>query len=200
MEKLDQLTSSIQNKLNIALSSLTGQTINIALKHHEVVPISSINACINTSEQVIAVYIPIIGEVKGDLFVLLSTSSAYRLADTMLKQPMGSTQVFTDITSSAIKELGNITSGVIVTEMANLLKMSLMLTVPNLASGQAGAIIDHVLIDYTENSMDCLLIDFPFTIDTLQIAGNFLIMFDHSSSDKIAKNIMPLNQTPGAQS
>lgn len=190
VDQLNQLVKQIQGRLNDALLSLTRKPVNIKLKTSGLMPITEAHKLLdNVPGQVTAVYIPIIGDIIGDIFVFLPGEMANNIADLLIGKLPGTTRVIGEFESSALKEFGNITFGVIVTELANSLKMPMMLTVPNLATDMASALMDQVLIEYWENSPDMLAIQMPFVIENVILEGNFIILFDKKSSDLISSKL-----------
>lgn len=193
---LSALTTPLQEKLNSALSNLTRQQVNLSLKNCGVTSITKVHDVVmSPNDSTTAIYIPIMGDVTGDIFVLLPQHTAGMLADLMIGNPVGSTTIISEFEKSALKELGNITTGVIVTEIANQLKLSMMLTVPNLATDMVGALIDQVLIEYGEISDELLALNFPFQIKALDhnIDGAFVLFFDKPSTDIIHQKISQLS-------
>ncbi|KKR36213.1 MAG: hypothetical protein UT66_C0001G0037 [candidate division CPR2 bacterium GW2011_GWC1_39_9] len=98
-----------------------------------------------------------------------------------------------------MKEFGNITFGVIITEIANALHVPIMLTVPNLATGMANALFDQVLIEYGETAMDMLAVQMPFRIENVNSEGTFLILFDKKSSDTIGVKLANDQSSPSLE-
>jgi len=194
-ESLNLLTTEIQTKLNDAIASIINKDINFEIKEHGVLTISEVHSLVSSStSHVTTVYIPLMGDVVGDIFLFLPDQSANYMADLMLGNDKGKTKVLSDFESSALKELGNITTGVIVTELANSLKLSMMLTTPNLATDMAGALVDQVLVQYGETSNDLLAIDFEFSVVSEEVEGSFLILFDNETSEEIRKKIKKLKK------
>jgi chemotaxis protein CheC len=197
---LSRLTAALQTKLSEALTNLTRQQVSLSLDKCGIVSIIKMHEWLKKPEEAITtVYIPIMGEVTGDIFVFLPIESAQALSDLMMGQPVGTTSFISEFEASALKELGNITTGVIVTEIANMLKISMMLTVPNLATDMAGALIDQVLIEYGETADQLLAFNFPFTISVQEktIMGSFILFFDKASSDTINQKLTSPNATGG---
>lgn len=196
--ELAVLTAGLQEKLNQAMANLTHQPVQLSLQEGGLISIKEVHQLVAGSEQAsTAIYIPIMGEVTGDIFLFMPQLAAQATADLMIGNPVGTTTMITDFESSALKEMGNITTGVIVTEIANLLKISMMLTVPNLATDMIGALIDQVLIEYGETADELLILRFPFVItkETASIEGSFVLFFDKVSSDLIMKAIKNIGGT-----
>ena len=194
--QFEQLNTQIQDRLNLALTNLLHKEISLEVGKCVILPIIEVHDDIlnQTETYVMAVYIPIIGDVTGDVFTILPVQSANTVADLMIGNPLGTTNYIGEFETSALKEMGNIATGVIVTEIANMLSISMMLTIPNLANDMAGALIDQVLIEYGANSNDLLAIEFPFKVKDLDINGNFLMLFDQHSSEAITQKLESLNK------
>lgn len=200
ISELTSLTTSLQQKLNEAMHSLTRQAVNLSLQESGVLTIPEVHSWLNSPNQAYtAVYVPIMGEVTGDIFVFLPEQSALALADIMIGNPIGTTSIISEFEGSALKEMGNITTGVIVTEIANALKMSMMLTTPNLATDMVTALVDQVLIEYGEISEKLLALKFPFEIapEGTKIEGSFVLFFDKASSDLITQKLSSNNSSQG---
>lgn len=200
ISELTSLTTSLQQKLNEAMHSLTRQAVNLSLQESGVLTIPEVHSWLNSPNQAYtAVYVPIMGEVTGDIFVFLPEQSALALADIMIGNPIGTTSIISEFEGSALKEMGNITTGVIVTEIANALKMSMMLTTPNLATDMVTALVDQVLIEYGEISEKLLALKFPFEItpEGSKIEGSFVLFFDKASSDLITQKLSSNNSSQG---
>ena len=189
-QQLNQSISSIQPKLNSALASITRQEVNLSLKECSISSLSAVHSMVGDQQSnVTTIYIPIMGDVTGDIFLFLNTDSAAKIADLMIGNEPGTTQILTDFEQSALKEMGNITTGVIVTALANATGLSMMLTTPNLATDMATALVDQVLIEYGEAADDLLVIDYPFIIEGIEAQGNFLLLFDKDSSATISNSM-----------
>jgi chemotaxis protein CheC len=190
----DSLIAIIQDKVNSAVATLVNRPITLTIEHHGIIQIPEVhNRVSQMSGQVTTVYIPLTGEVYGDIFLFLPGSSAPAMADLMLNNPAGTTKVISEFESSALKEMGNITSGSIVTELANSLHLSMMLTTPNLATDMPGALVDQVLIQYGEISNDLLAIELSFSIPDNEVSGSFFLLFDQESSETIRGKIGELH-------
>jgi chemotaxis protein CheC len=195
--QLDELIIKIQNNLNEALRSITRKPVCLELKHSGIMQITEAQSLLeNIQGQVTAVYIPIINDVIGDIFVFLPVELAHNIADILIGNEPGTTKVVGDFESSALKEFGNITFGVIITQLANALNLPMMLTVPNLATDNASALLDQVLIEYGETANDMLAIQMPFTIENVANEGSFIMLFDKKSSDMISSKLVESKTNP----
>ena len=187
---LDGLANILQQKLSGALSSVVGQPVSLQLGHFGLVPLGEIQRMAGQAS-VTAIYIPLMGDLVGDIFLFLDSVGSVVLADLMMGNAPGKTSAIGEFEASALKELGNITSGVIVSELANQLKLSIILTVPNLVSDFAQAVIDQVLIAYSENDSEALAVYLPFVIEGHAASGSFLLLFDKKGFERISTQLAP---------
>ena len=195
VSNLDSLAGTLQEKLSKALSSVVGQPVSLQLGHFGLVPLHEIQQMAGQSS-VTAIYIPLMGDLLGDIFLFLDSVTAVVFADMMMGNEVGKTTAIGEFESSALKELGNITSGVIVTELANQLKLSIILTIPNLVTDFAQAVIDQVLISYAENDSEALAIYLPFTVEGHAAAGSFLLLFDKAGFERITARLAVIQPEP----
>lgn len=201
IEKLNILTSKLQGRLSDAISSLVNQKVTLEMKQSGIIGVTEVHDLVSRPDQnVTTIYIPIMGDVTGDIFLFLNDNSANNVADLMIGNELGTTHLLTDFEESALKELGNIATGVIVTDMANDLNLSLMLTVPNIATDMVGALVDQVLVEYSESGNEILSVVFPFSIPSIDVQGGFLLLFDKSASDLIREKLQVTNQSVSGDS
>ncbi len=185
---LSGLATVLQEKLSAGLASVVRQPVQLNLGHLGQVPLSEISKIIGVAS-LASIYIPLVGDIVGDIFLFVSASEAAILVDLMMGNASGTTTTLGEFEASALKELGNISSGVIISEMANRLHLSIMLTVPNYTDDYAGAVIDQVIISYAETGSDAYAIHLPFTVEGHVVSGFFLILFDKPGLDTILSKI-----------
>ena len=187
---IQQLTASLEPKLKSATASLLQQEVELNLQKTGVLDIAEVHDHVDTMGKVTAIYLPIMGDVVGDIFTFLPDESANHVVDLMMGNSLGTTKLIGEFETSALKEFGNITSGVIVTELANSLNISMILTVPNLATDMVGALVDQVLIEYGASGTNLLAIEMQFVVSDHQIDGTFLTLFDQNTSDLIRSKLV----------
>lgn len=192
VDELKQLTANLEGKLTEAMSNLTRLKVELKLKDGGMISISEVQKWLtNTDAASTTIYIPIMGDVVGDIFLFMSNNSTNMFVDLMMNRPVGTTTFLSEFEKSALQELGNITTGVIVTEIADMLGLSMMLTVPNLATDMVGALVDQVLIEYGETSNELMALNFPYavTVEDKTAEGCFLLFFNKASSDLIVAKL-----------
>lgn len=190
VSNLDNLTKNIQEKLNKVMESMVNKKFAMEMKEQSIMTMPEIYKIVNECNQASAtVYIPLVGDVIGDMFLFLFDRSAETFADMMIGNEVGTTRIIGDYEISALKEFGNISIGLIVSELANLLELSIMLTTPNYAADMPGALVDQALISYGETSNTLLAIKFDFELKSPKVSGSYLILFDEDASKLIRDKI-----------
>lgn len=101
--------------------------------------------------QVATVYVPLMGELEGDVFMMMEPRAGRRVVERMLDVDIGKTLVLGEFEISAFKELGNVVMGRLVEVLSRRLGASVMLTTPNWGCDVAGALVDQVLMRYVRD-------------------------------------------------
>lgn len=125
---------------------------------------------------VIGVYFDLEGDLEGSFMFLLDNDSALNLLNMMM--PMEFTG-FDEMTTSALKEIGNILSAAYISALADLTKLDIAITVPSLSYDMAGAILSVPAIKFGEVSDEILIVenDFFESADKSDvITGYFLLI------------------------
>ncbi len=183
---LDELTDSQLDALkevgNIgaghgatALSQLLGKKIHITVPKANVLPLSEIPKLVGDPNTLVAgLTLSILGDATGKIVLLFPRDSALHLADLLLKQPVGTSKILTEMGHSAIKEAGNILTGAYLSALNEFLGMLLLISVPTLAFDMAGALLAS-MTQGMEDSTKVICIETKF-IDANEVIGGYFIL------------------------
>lgn len=164
-----------------ALSQLVGKRILITVPQASVIPLKDIPKLVGDPNTLVAgLFLTILGDATGKILLLLPRESAVNLADMLLKQPMGSSKILSELGHSAIKEAGNILTGAYLSALNEFLGMLLLISVPTLVFDIAGA----VLASATQGMEDVdkiVCIETQFIDANQVISGYFLLIPDNIS-------------------
>jgi chemotaxis protein CheC len=174
---LNSLVGVIEEKLGEAIGAVVRQPVSLKLGHFGTMPLSEVDRLAGRNQATI-IYVPLTGDVAADIFLVLNDTAGPLFVDMMMGNPVGTTAIIGEFEGSALKELGNITSGVVVSELANVLKLSIMLTTPNMVTDYPSAVIDQALISYAEQGTEAFALHLPFTITGFAAGGSFLLIVD----------------------
>lgn len=132
----------------------------------------------------VGIYIGITGSLDGHGLLLLPLAGARRLAALLLGEagqagrgPDGSPAVFDEMELSALQELGNVTIGAFLNELATHMHEPVHPTVPQALIEFSGSILDAVLADLAlETDDDVLAARTQFLEGDHQVDGTLLVL------------------------
>jgi chemotaxis protein CheC len=164
-----------------ALSQLLGKRIFITVPQANVIPLSEIPKLVGDPNTLVAgLTLSILGDATGKILLLFPRDSALHLADMLLKQPLGSSKILTEMGHSAIKEAGNILTGAYLSALNEFLGMLLLISVPTLVFDMAGALLATVA-QGLDDSTKVISIETRFVDDNKEIGGYFILVPDAAS-------------------
>ncbi|TLM63145.1 MAG: chemotaxis protein CheC [Deltaproteobacteria bacterium] len=169
-----------------ALSQMIGQRIVLRVPRVSITEISKVPEHLGGAETLmVGVTLQILGDARGSIMLLFPQESAHRLLCCLLQREER-TLVMTELTVSALKEVGNILASAYLSAIGNLLHKTLIPSVPLLSYDMAGAVVDYVLIDLSQTGSLALMVETDFSGDdqgSRQIRGHFFLMPDPQTLD-----------------
>lgn len=179
-----------------ALSQMVGQTIHLHVPEVTLTDIADVPDLLGGPEkEVVGISLQVRGDAKGNILLVFPIESSRQLVARLLGREAGE-ETFDEIGVSAIKEVGNILASSYLDAMGSLLKLTLLPSIPLLASDMAGAIIDFVLIELSEEGNQALMIETEFHGSNQEdkiIRGHFFMMPDPASLESITAAVGGLN-------
>lgn len=161
-----------------ALSQLLGKRILITVPKANIIPLSEIPSLVGDPNTLVAgLTLSILGDATGKILLLFPRDSALHLADMLLKQPIGSSKILTEMGHSAIKEAGNILTGAYLSALNEFLGMLLLISVPTLVFDMAGALL-ATIAQGLEDATKVISIETRFVDDNKEIGGYFILVPD----------------------
>ena len=164
-----------------ALSQMIGQRVNLTVPNVTVAEISQVPEHLGGAEKMmVGITLQILGDARGSIMLLFPEESAHRLLCSLLGQQEKGL-VMTEVSVSALKEVGNILASAYLSALGKLLNKTLIPSVPLLAYDMAGAVVDHVLIDLSQSGDFAMMIETDFGGEPdqdLAIKGHFFLLPD----------------------
>lgn len=161
-----------------ALSQLLGKKIFITVPKANILALSEIPRLVGDPNTLVAgLTLSILGDATGKILLLFPRDSALHLADMLLKQPVGTSKILTEMGHSAIKEAGNILTGAYLSALNEFLGMLLLISVPTLIFDMAGALL-ATIAQGMEDATKVICIETKFIDDTEVIGGYFILVPD----------------------
>lgn len=169
-----------------ALSQMIGQRVQLNVPNVTITEISKVPDHLGGAEKMmVGITLQILGDARGSIMLLFPQESARRLVGSLLGQPF-ETLVMNDIISSTLKEVGNILASAFLSALGNMMKKTLIPSVPMLAYDMAGAVVDYVLIDLSKAGDLAMMVETDFTGDPRQefdVKGHFFLLPDPTTLD-----------------
>ncbi len=169
-----------------ALSQLLDKPIDMAVPKVQVLPFEQIAEKVGGQEQIVlAVFFRVEGDAPGNLFFILTPEAGKGLLHRLAGLVVVDEEQFSEMEQSALSEIGNILAGSYLSSLADFTGLSMTPTVPGLAYDMAGAILNYGLIQFGEMGDDALLIDTTFLEGKNEVEGQFFLIPDPESFEKI---------------
>lgn len=167
-----------------ALSQMTGSTIMIKVPAISVASIEDLPAQFAPHEEpVAAVMMHMLGDLSGRTLLVFPKPTVMRLAELMLRRPVGTSVAFSELESSAIKETGNILSGAYMNALSDFLGMLLLPSPPTLVIDMSTAVLASAFGEFATDPDSVLCVESEFLLrETDQtLRGFFLLLPDPAS-------------------
>lgn len=176
-----------------SLSTLLNKRVRISVPEAKIFPIEHIPEIIGKPEDImVAVIFEVSGDVNGLIMLLFSCEEAKKIAEIAIQQQINDPDLnVNEIAVSAIKEIGNITTGAYLNAIAQITKLRLKHSIPNYASDMLLSIMDVILIKLAAETKDTLVIETEICCETeadiknKKVQGYMLFI-----SDKDGLNLM----------
>ena len=167
-----------------ALSQMTGTTIMIKVPAINVSSMEDLPPqFIPDEEPVAAVMMHMLGDLSGRTLLVFPKPTVMRLAELMLRRPIGSSVALGEMETSAIKEAGNILSGAYMNALSDFLGMLLLPSPPSLVIDMSAAVLTSAFGEFAADADSILCVESEFILSDLNqsLRGFFLLLPDTAS-------------------
>ncbi|WKV09110.1 chemotaxis protein CheC [Thermoanaerobacterium sp. CMT5567-10] len=167
-----------------ALASIIGKKIDMKIPSVKLMDFNEVQNIFGLADAIIVgIYFDLEGSVKGNILFSLDIESASYLIEYLMGVNVG--EVFSDIEKSALQEIGNIMAGSYVSSLSTLTNLDMKISPPAISIDMAGAILSVPAIKFSELSDKILFIETEFFEGSKLIKGDFFLIPDIESFDKI---------------
>jgi chemotaxis protein CheC len=170
-----------------ALAELIQAKVGISVPQASFVPLEKINSLINKGVDTLFVVLDmgITGDIGGRILFLISPEHAKFLAGELLGNHQKEIDLSDELSRSAMNEAANILCGAYVSVLADMIKMTILLSPPAFAMDMMGALLDFIFIQLAQDSEEALYLRTDLEVKGLSIQGLFLFFPDTASLRKI---------------
>ncbi|MBP2026422.1 chemotaxis protein CheC [Acetoanaerobium pronyense] len=172
-----------------SLSKMINKSVNMEVPNIEVVETEKVVELFDDEEEItVGVYINFNGSINGTILTLLDKESADNLVNILFgNKPKG--DIYSEIESSVIQELGNIMSSGYVNSISLLTSLDINISVPSVNIDMVSSILSVPAIEYGLESDKLILIENRLIIDEEKIKCFFFFMPDLTSFDTLFKSL-----------
>jgi len=175
---LTEIANEATKKASLALLKLSDDEASVEFTKIEVGKIQKVFSEIDPELIVTGVYLPISGDVKGASLLIFPKEIAYALCDVLVKRKAETARQLTEIDKSALKEVGNIVLGSLLTVFSNSLKMKMIEHLPEFSHDMFGALVDQIITQFIQKAEEVLTIELLFHFKrTTNIKGYVFLIF-----------------------
>lgn len=167
-----------------ALSQMTGSTIMINVPAISMGSIEDLPTHFSDGEEpVAAVTMNMLGDLSGRTLLVFPKPTVMRLAELMLRRPVGSSVVLSELETSAIKEAGNILSGAYMNALSDFLGMLLLPSPPTMVVDMSHAVLTSAFSEFSPDPDAILCVESEFILTEMAqtLRGFFLLLPDPAS-------------------
>ncbi|HET8655787.1 MAG TPA: chemotaxis protein CheC [Longimicrobiaceae bacterium] len=172
-----------------ALSQMTDSRIMISVPRLQVARLEDVPDLVADPESVVAaVLMHVMGDLTGRTLLVFPRESAMRLAEILMRRPLGTLHVFSEMEQSAIKEAGNILTAAYLNALSDFMGKMLLPSVPSLVIDLCAAVLTTVYTGFVSNQEHVIGIETEFRMDTGDsVGGYFLLLPDVPSLQAILR-------------
>ncbi len=185
--KLAKIVDEATKNASRALTKLAGEKVIVEVTKLEIREVQKRFPDIEPEQMVAAVYLPITGEVKVASLLIFPKETAHTLCDVLMRRKPEVTARFSELDESAIKEVGNIICGNLLTVFANTLQVKIIEHVPSFSFDMLGAVVDVVTAEFAQKTKSELVIEVKFIFKHAKIDGYVVLIFGFEEMQAIMK-------------
>lgn len=139
----------------------------------------------------ISVHMDLCGQISGRSVLVFPWESAERLDRRLWSQIDNPPRFLSEMSYTAIKELGNVVTSSYMMAIEDWIDISLMPSIPDFSVGLAKAVLDSLIFKYSNQEKFLVCLSTRFIERKLAIKGNILIFL-------LARSVQALLQSAGA--
>lgn len=169
-----------------ALSRLTGKTVYVNVPRVMVLDTARIPEFLGETERMVAgIHLRMLGNAQGNILMVFPLENATKMLETLIPRKTAVGEALTELELSALKEVGNILASAYLNSLGELLRMTLVPSVPVMSIDTVGAVIEQTLAEFGEAGGKTLLLETEFFSFDERVNSQFFLLPDRSSLEVI---------------
>lgn len=167
-----------------ALAQMLQCKVDMKVPQVKLLEFQELGELMGGEEKIMAgIYLCVEGDITGSIMFLLAKDAARHLVSKLMGMELTGDD-FTEMETSALKEIGNIITGAYLNSLSTITNLKIFPSVPALTIDMAGAILSVPAIEFGTLGDKILLIQTQFT-DDMELDGFFVLVPDLESYAKI---------------
>lgn len=167
-----------------SLSQMVNDKVDIKFPDLKMIPLLELPPLLTHEEPVVAVIQELKQDIRGYVLLILYKDSAKQLTG-LMGCPSEKPDIFDEMETSALEEIGNVMNGSYVMALSNFLGISLNMSPPFLIFDMADSIINQIVGMMSEEVDSVLYLSTEFTIGSKKLDGKMVIFTNPLSLSKI---------------
>lgn len=173
-----------------ALAQLMNARVNMTVPKVDLLTFSEFADIMGSAERLVAgILVNLSGDIEGMMMFMLDYNTAQRLANWIQGKEIDDLGIFTEMDSSALREIGNIITGAYLSALSTLLNLNIKTSIPYLSIDMAGAVLSVPAIAFGKLGDNALLIQSEFDQADNHLRGFFLLIPTEESYGKIMSSL-----------
>ncbi len=169
-----------------ALSQLTGKAIHLEVPRVMLTDTAGIAEFIGASDSmVVGIHLRMLGTAQGNILMTFPRDNAARILEQLLPTRVSGGDSLTELELSALKEVGNILASAYLNALGEMLRMTLIPSVPLLEIGHVSAVVAQTLSEAGAAGGMALILDTEFFSKDERVNGQFMLLPSSSSLEII---------------
>ena len=168
-----------------ALSQLTGKTIHLEVPRVLLMDMTSLSGYLGDPERlVVGIHLRMLGDAQGYILMVFPREDTARILEVLLPRKVAGGDL-SELELSALKEVGNILASAYLNALGEMLRMTLIPSVPLLCIDRVGTVIDDTISEIGKTGGAALILDTEFFSKDERVNGQFFLLPSPASLDSI---------------
>lgn len=172
-----------------ALANILSRKIDMKVPDVKVLEFKDVAEILGGEENlIVGIYFELTKDIVGNMMFALDMDSARNLINILYNRD-GKNEELDEMDISALSEVGNILASSYANSLSALTGLKIFISVPSISIDMAGAILSVPAIQFGHIGDHALMIETIFIEDENLVAGNFFLLPDPESFNKILSSL-----------
>ncbi|PIP27405.1 MAG: hypothetical protein COX30_01975 [Candidatus Moranbacteria bacterium CG23_combo_of_CG06-09_8_20_14_all_39_10] len=183
LSKFEKLAKAGAAQASVSLAAIVGQEVVVSVVENRISLPEKLYQDIGEAEDMFTVVIfRIDNALNGFAMVVFPEGESTRLFEILADNKKCEE-------TSIIKEISNIITGSFLTEIYREVKVSMIQSVPNIATDMIKATMDEVMAEISQKSENVLVFEAELIINPHSISSKLFLLLDTDSAEKLLKKL-----------